>query len=96
VKLFNYIINKRVNAVVITYKGRLTRFGFEYLEHPFKQFGVKIEAVYGEEPRDAHQELVEDLLAIVTSFADKLYGLSRRKRLVEEFKKLLEEVERGG
>jgi len=95
-KLFDCVVNKQVDAVVIAYKDRLTRFGFEYLEHLFKQFGVKIEAVYGEEPKDARQELVEDLLAIVTSFAGKLYGMNRRKRLVEGFKKLLEGVERSG
>jgi len=96
-KLFNYIVNKEVDVVVVTYKDRLTRFGFEYLEYFFKQNGVRIEVVYGEEPKDAYQELVEDLLAIVTSFAGKLYGMRshKKKKLVEEFKKLLEEVEKN-
>ena len=97
-KLFNYVVNKQVDVVVVTYKDRLTRFGFEYLDYFFKQYGVKIEVVYGEEPKDAYQELVEDLLAIVTSFTGKLYGMRshRKKKLVEGFKKLLEEVERSG
>ena len=96
-KLFNYVVNKQVDVVVVTYKDRLTRFGFEYLEYFFKQFGVRIEVIYGEEPKDAYQELVEDLLAIVTSFAGKLYGMRshRKKKLVQGFKKLLEEVERN-
>jgi len=94
-KLFNYVVNKQVDIVVITYRDRLTRFGFEYLEYFFSQYGVKIEVVYGEEPKDAYQELVEDLIAIVTSFAGKLYGMRshKKKKLVQEFKKLLEEVE---
>ena len=97
-KLFNYVVNKQIDVVVVTYKDRLTRFGFEYLEHFFKQYGVKIKVVYGEETKDAYQELVEDLLAIVTSFAGKLYGMRshKKKRLVQGFKKLLEEVERNG
>jgi len=84
--------------VVVTYKDRLTRFGFVYLEYFFKQYGVRIEVVYGEEPKDAYQELVEDLIAIVTSIAGKLYGLRsrRKKKLVEGFKKLLEVVEKSG
>jgi len=96
-KLFNYVVNRQVDIVVVTYRDRLTRFGFEYLEYFFKQYGVKIETVYGEEPRDAHQELVEDLVAIVTSFAGKLYGLRshKKRRLVEGFEKLLEEVEKS-
>jgi excisionase family DNA binding protein len=94
-KLFNYIVNRQVDVVVVTYRDRLTRFGFEYLEHFFKQFGVRIEVAFGEEPRDAYQELVEDLIEIVTSFAGKLYGMRshKKKKLVEGFKKLLKEVE---
>jgi len=97
-KLFNYVVNKQVDVVVITYKDRLIRFGFEYLEYFFKQYGVRIEVIYGEEPKDAYQELVEDLLAIVTSFAGKLYGMRshKKKKLIQGFKKLLEEVERNG
>ena len=97
-KLFDYVVNKQVDVVVVTYKDRLTRFGFEYLEYFFKQYGVRIDVVYGEEPEDAYQELVEDLIAIVTSFAGKLYGMRshRKRKLVEGFKKLLEEVEKSG
>ena len=49
------MVNRQVDVVVITYKDRLTRFGFEYLEYFFKQYGVKIEVVYGEETKDAYQ-----------------------------------------
>ena len=59
-KLINYIVNKQVDAVAITYKDRLTRFGFEYLEYFFNQYGVRMEVVFGKEPRDAYRELVED------------------------------------
>jgi len=96
-KLFNCVVNRQVDVVVITYKDRLTRFGFEYLEYFFRQYGVKTEVVYGEEPKEAYQELVEDLLAIVTSFAGKLYGMRshRKKKLVQGFKILLEKVEKN-
>jgi excisionase family DNA binding protein len=94
-KLFDYIVNRGVDVVVVTYRDRLTRFGFEYLEYFFKQYGVRVEVAFGEESKDAYKELVEDLIEIVTSFAGKLYGMRshKKKRLVEGFKKLLEEVE---
>jgi len=60
-KLFNYVVNRQVDVVVVTYRDRLTRFGFDYLEYFFKQYGVGIEVALGEEPKDAYQELVEDL-----------------------------------
>jgi DNA binding domain, excisionase family len=96
-KLFSYVVNRQADVVVVTYKDRLTRFGFEYLEYFFKQYGVRVEFTLGEEPKDAYQELVEDLVEIVTSFAGKLYGMRshKKKKLVEGFKKLLEEVEKS-
>jgi excisionase family DNA binding protein len=96
-KLFDYVVNRQVDVVVVTYRDRLTRFGSGYLDYFFKQYGVRVEVVFGEEPRDAYQELIEDLIEIVTSFAEKLYGSRshKKKRLVEGFKKLLEEVERS-
>jgi len=94
-KLLDYVTNRQVDVVVVAYRDRLTRFGFEYLEYLFRQYGVRVEAVLGDEPKDSRQELVEDLIEIVDSFAGRLYGLrSRRKRmLVEGFKELLKEVE---
>ncbi|RLE95644.1 MAG: IS607 family transposase [Thermoprotei archaeon] len=97
-KLFKYVVNRQVDVVVVTYRDRLTRFGFEYLDYFFKQYGVRIEVAFGEEPKDARQELVEDLIVIITSFAGKLYGMRSRKkrRLVRGVKQLLEEVEKSG
>jgi len=94
-KLFDYVVNRQVDVVVVTYKDRLARFGLEYLEYFFRQHGVRVEAVLGDEPKDARQELVEDLVEVVSSFAGRLYGLRsrRRRELVEGFKELLKEVE---
>jgi len=97
-KLFDYVVNRQVDVVVVAYRDRLTRFGLEYLEFFLRQYGVRVEAALGEEPKDSHQELLEDLMEVVSSFAGRLYGLrSRRRRmLVEGFRRLLDEVERGG
>ncbi|MEM2025806.1 MAG: IS607 family transposase, partial [Desulfurococcaceae archaeon] len=66
-KLFELVISRQAEVVVITYRDRLTMFGFEYLEYFFNQHGAKIEVVFGEVPKDAYQELVGNLLEIVTS-----------------------------
>lgn len=52
-----------INIVVVAYRDKLTRFGFTYLEELFKAYGVKDIVAFHEEPRDYHQELVEDLIA---------------------------------
>jgi predicted site-specific integrase-resolvase len=60
--------------------------------------GVRIEAVFGEEPKDSTQELVEDLISIVTSFAGKIYGVRSHKKtlLVQSVKKLIGELSGEG
>lgn len=79
-KLFKLIEEKEVDAVIISYKDRLTRFGFKYLESYFKSHGVEIEVVNGDVHKDAQQELVEDLISLVSSFAGRLYGMRSKKR----------------
>ena len=90
-KLFNYVVNGKVDVVVVSYKDRLTRFGFKYLEEFFNSHGVRIEVVFGEEPKDSQQELIEDLIAIVTSFAGRLYGKrsKKKKKVVESVKQAI-------
>jgi len=93
-RLFKLVEGRNVDVVLVTYKDRLTRFGFEYLEEFFSTMGVRIEVVFGEEPKDAAQELVEDLISIVTSFAGKIYGMRSHKKtlLVQGVKKLIGEL----
>ena len=93
-KLFKLVEGRSVDIVLITYKDRLTRFGFEYIEEFFSTMGVKIEVVFGEEPKDDAQELVEDLIYIITSFAGKIYGMRSHKKtlLVQGVKKLIGEL----
>jgi len=84
-KLFELVVQKQIEAVFVTYKDRLTRFGFRYLEAFFSSHGCRIETVDAEELKETQQELVEDLIAIVTSFAGKIYGArSHKKRKVVE------------
>jgi len=93
-ELFKLVEGRSVDVVLITYKDRLTRFGFEYIEEFFSTMGVRIEVVFGEEPKDGTQELVEDLISIITSFAGKIYGMRSHKKtlLVQGVKKLIGEL----
>ena len=65
--------------MVAAYKDRLTRFGFTYLKELFEAYGVRVIVAFQEEPKDYYQELVEDLIAIVTSFAGRIYGKRSHK-----------------
>lgn len=87
-ELIRMVINKEVDTVYVLYKDRLVRFGFELLEFLFREFGVSIEIV-NQQFESAQEELVTDLIQIVTVFSAKLNG--KRKNKVQNFKKDLED-----
>ena len=74
-KLLNKVRRGEVKKVVIEYPDRLARFGYEYLKFFLESFGVELVIVNGKDnEEDRHRELAEDLIAIVTSFAARVYG----------------------
>jgi len=89
-KLIEMARKRQIDAVVVAYKDRLTRFGFKYLEELFEAYGVKVIVAFHEEPKDYYQELVEDLIAIVTSSAGRIYGKRSHK-----YRKVVEAVEQA-
>lgn len=86
-ELISKIENGEVSKVVILYKDRLVRFGFELIEYLCEIHGVEIEIVDNTE-QSKEQELTEDLIQIITVFANRLYGQrsSKTKRLIDEVK----------
>jgi len=86
-KLIELAKTRKIRAVAITYPDRLTRFGFDAFVEFFRVLGVEVLVVNGEEQREPERELVEDLIAILTSFAGKLYGMRSRK--IKNFAKVL-------
>jgi len=81
-KLIEMAKRREIQAVVVAYRDRLTRFGFEYLKTLFNALGVDVYVAFQEEPKEYVQELVEDFVEIVTSFASRIYG-KRSKRYKE-------------
>jgi putative resolvase len=88
-KLLEMVAERKVSKVIVAYKDRLTRFGFETLKKLFQAFGTEIEVINSEEK--AQDELVEDLITVVSHFAGKLYGMRSHKyeEVVEGVKKLV-------
>jgi len=90
-RLFSIVEKHQVDVVVVEFKDRLTRFGFDYLKRYFESHGVKVEVVETTE-RGYMEELVEDFVSIVISFAARIY--SRRSQKYRKIKKVVEEVMR--
>ncbi|MEM3651176.1 MAG: IS607 family transposase [Candidatus Jordarchaeaceae archaeon] len=92
-QLFELVSQKQVEAVFVSHKDRLARFGFKYLETFFSSHHCRIEVLNREETGEPQRELVEDLVAIVTSFADRIYGSRshKKQKVVEAVKNALRE-----
>ena len=88
-KLFNLVENHQVDVIVVEFRDRLTRFGFEYLKRYFKSHNVRVEVVE-ESEKGYLEELVEDFVSIVISFAGRIYG--KRSQKFRKIKKVVEEV----
>ena len=74
-KLLGMISNQEVRNVYITYKDRLTRFGFNYLETMFNACGTSIIVLQDESnEKTVHDEFVEDMISIIskTNIFDEL------------------------
>jgi putative resolvase len=89
-KLLEMVAEREVSKVIVAYKDRLTRFGFETLRKLFQAFGTELEVINSEE-KTPQEELVEDLITIVSHFAGKLYGMRSRKykEVVDGVRKLV-------
>ena len=70
----------QVAEVVVTFSDRLTRFGLSYLRCLFSGYGVTLTVLHPDDEKTPEPELTEDLLAIIASFAGRLYGLRSRKQ----------------
>jgi predicted site-specific integrase-resolvase len=71
----NKILDNPPDKLVVLYKDRLTRFGFNYLEKLLAKVGCEI-IVVNKNASD-QEDLLKDFVAIITSFCCRLYGARR-------------------
>ena len=86
-QLIHRIESNDVSKVVVLYKDRLLRFGFELLEYVAHLHGTEIEVIDRTEKTE-EQELVEDLVQIITVFSCRLQGkrANKAKHLIKELR----------
>ena len=90
-KLIEKINRKEVDLIVVLYKDRLLRFGFELVEYFAELNNVKIE-ILDKIDKNQDQELVEDLVQIITVFSCKIQGKrkAKAKEIIDEFSQKIE------
>jgi putative resolvase len=89
-RLLDRVLHNEVDKVVMLYEDRLTRFGFDTLWKVFEVHGTSIDVLNQVEMKSPQQELVDDLITIISQFSGKIYGLRshRHKEVVECAKNL--------
>ena len=93
-KLIEKINKKEVDLIIVLYKDRLLRFGFELVEYFAELNNVKIE-VLDKIDKNQDEELVEDLVQIMTVFSCKIQGKrkTKTKQLIDDFSKKITELD---
>lgn len=82
-KLLKDVENGEIGKIIVTYKDRFTRFGFEWFERFCRDHGCEI-VVLNNPATSPDEEMTEDLISIIHVFSCRLYGLRRYKTAVEK------------
>jgi len=81
-KLQKILKDGKATKIVVEHKDRLTRFGFNYLLTLLEKQGCSIEIV--NKAGNDKDDLMQDLVSIITSMCARYYGLRRSKRKTEK------------
>jgi putative resolvase len=84
-KGFNEVVEQielgQVRRLIIAFQDRFVRFGYDWFEAFCKRHGTDITVINGES-FSPEEELVRDLIAIVTVFSARLHGLRSHKNAI--------------
>ena len=79
-KIIDWAISGNIEEVIVAYKDRLSRFGFELIEDLIKQYSNgRIIILNKDKDIEPEHELVKDMLQIMNIFVAKMNGLRKYK-----------------
>jgi predicted site-specific integrase-resolvase len=92
-KMLDEILSGRVERVVIAYKNRLSRVGFELFSYLFKKFhcDIVVMSEVGSEKLDS-QEIFEEIISLLHCYSMKLYSKRRAAKIKQALQEQEEEV----
>ena len=84
-KIIDLAIEGKIKTLVVAYKDRLTRFGFELIEDLIKKYSNgKIIVIEQKDVMEPEEELVKDVLQLMNVFVAKMNGLRKYKKRKEK------------
>lgn len=99
-ELIRLVCSGEAERIVVNYKDRLVRFGYEMLEEVCRLNEVEIEIINSTSEDSDEEELVKDVLSIITVFSSRLYGKRshKNKDIIKENRRMfqIEESKEAG
>jgi len=83
-KILNYAIKNELESLVIAYKDRLCRIAYELIENILNEYSNCKIIIENDELKSPEEELIEDMLQIVTVFSSRLYGIRSYKSKLDK------------
>lgn len=81
-EMLEYILKNEVERIVISYKDRLSRVGFDLFKGLFSSFGCSIEVMYDSSDRITDEkEIFEEIISLLHCYSMKMYSKRRGKVL---------------
>lgn len=82
-QMLDEILNYRVEKVIVTYKDRLSRVGFDLLRYLFQKFGTEIVVISeAGDPKLDSEEIFEEIVSMLHCYSMKMYS-KRRDHSIE-------------
>ena len=78
--LLQDVASNKIDTIYISFKDRLTRFGFDYFTNFCKLHGTNIVVLDDTVEFESNSELANDIISIIHHYSMKLYS-NRRKKL---------------
>ena len=88
-KCLKLLADPTIDTIIGEHRDRSTRFGWTYLTTLMEAQGRRMEAVF---PDDTSDDLINDLVSLITSMAARIYGRRGSRRWVERIQHCVEQV----
>jgi putative resolvase len=88
-KFLKLLADPTIGTIIVEYRDRSTRFGWNYITTLMEAQGRRMEAIF---PDDTSDDLVHDFVSLITSMAARMYGRRGSRRKAERIKQCVEQV----
>ena len=81
-KIIKYAIDGEINELVVAYKDRLCRFGYEIINHLITEYSNGKIIILNKADLSPTEEMTRDLVSIINIFSARINGLRKYKKKI--------------